>query len=208
MVDEVRRRIQQETLGASRPSRRPVVRHPPAAAHRRGTPVRPRTRAHRRRSGGRRSRRRGLVRLDDKSSCAWCTAPVTRTPPAPRRPTLTTSPAPPTSPKPTASHARSDGGKTPCSPATAATASATLGPKPSTGPMKKVKRVGHGFRNLRNYRLRLLLHCGGVSWQHQPATRLRGRAPQIAVQSPISPDPTRRSVGAHASYTDEPCGAS
>ncbi len=48
------------------------------------------------------------------------------------------------------------------------------------GLMKKVKRVGHGFRNLRNYRLRLLLHCGGVAWQHQPAARLRGRAPQIA----------------------------
>jgi hypothetical protein len=48
------------------------------------------------------------------------------------------------------------------------------------GLIKKVKRVGHGFRNLRNYRLRLLLHCGGVNWQHQPAAKLRGRAPQIA----------------------------
>jgi transposase len=47
------------------------------------------------------------------------------------------------------------------------------------GLMKKTKRVGHGFRNLRNYRLRLLLHCGGVNWQHQPAARLRGRTPQI-----------------------------
>jgi transposase len=26
--------------------------------------------------------------------------------------------------------------------------------------IKKVKRVGHGFRNVHNYRLRLLLHCG------------------------------------------------
>ncbi len=48
------------------------------------------------------------------------------------------------------------------------------------GLMKKVKRVGHGFRNLRNYRLRLLLHCGGIAWQDQPAARLRRRAPQIA----------------------------
>jgi hypothetical protein len=48
------------------------------------------------------------------------------------------------------------------------------------GLMKKIKRIGHGFRNLRNYRLRLLLHCGGVNWQHQPTARLRGRAPQIA----------------------------
>jgi len=26
--------------------------------------------------------------------------------------------------------------------------------------IKKIKRVGHGFRNVQNYRLRLLLHCG------------------------------------------------
>ena len=30
--------------------------------------------------------------------------------------------------------------------------------------VKKIKRVGHGFRNFDNYRLRLLLHCG-VQWQ-------------------------------------------
>lgn len=45
---------------------------------------------------------------------------------------------------------------------------------------KKVKRVGHGFRNLHNYRLRLLLHCGGVTWHDQPAARLRKRTPQVA----------------------------
>jgi hypothetical protein len=33
--------------------------------------------------------------------------------------------------------------------------------------IKKVKRVGHGFRNFANYRLRLLLHCG-VRWQTPP----------------------------------------
>jgi transposase len=27
--------------------------------------------------------------------------------------------------------------------------------------IRNVKRVGHGFRNFANYRLRLLLHCGG-----------------------------------------------
>ena len=47
------------------------------------------------------------------------------------------------------------------------------------GLMKKVKRIGHGFRNLHNYRLRLLLHCGGVTWQDQPAARLRKRTPRI-----------------------------
>ena len=45
--------------------------------------------------------------------------------------------------------------------------------------MKTVQRIGHGFCNLRNYRLRLLLHCGGVMWQHQPAARLRKRTPRI-----------------------------
>jgi transposase len=44
--------------------------------------------------------------------------------------------------------------------------------------IKKVLRVAHGFRNLDNYRLRLLLHCG-VKWQTPPATRIRGRAPRL-----------------------------
>jgi transposase len=41
--------------------------------------------------------------------------------------------------------------------------------------IKQIKRVGRGFTNLNNYRLRLLLRCGGVNWQDQPATRLRKR---------------------------------
>jgi len=45
--------------------------------------------------------------------------------------------------------------------------------------VKKIKRVGHGFRNFTNYRLRLLLHCG-VTWQDQPTARLRGRPRSIA----------------------------
>jgi transposase len=40
--------------------------------------------------------------------------------------------------------------------------------------IKKVKRVGHGFRNFDNYRLRLLLHCG-VRWQTHQTARLRTR---------------------------------
>lgn len=40
--------------------------------------------------------------------------------------------------------------------------------------IKKIKRVGHGFRNFTNYRLRLLLHCGTV-WDAPPTTMLRGR---------------------------------
>jgi transposase len=42
-------------------------------------------------------------------------------------------------------------------------------------PIKKVKRVGHGFRNFSNYRLRLLLYCG-VRWQTHRTTRLRSRS--------------------------------
>ena len=45
--------------------------------------------------------------------------------------------------------------------------------------IKKIKRVGHGFRNFDNYRLRLLLHCG-VDWHTQPTTRIRGRLPRLA----------------------------
>jgi len=44
--------------------------------------------------------------------------------------------------------------------------------------IKKVKRVGHGFRNFHNYRLRLLLHCG-VRWQTHRTARLRGRSPRL-----------------------------
>ena len=45
--------------------------------------------------------------------------------------------------------------------------------------IKKVKRVGHGYRNFTNYRLRLLLHCG-VTWQTPPVTPIRGRLPRLA----------------------------
>jgi transposase len=43
--------------------------------------------------------------------------------------------------------------------------------------IKKIKRVGHGFRNFNNYRLRLLLHCG-VEWHTIRATPIRGRLPR------------------------------
>lgn len=49
--------------------------------------------------------------------------------------------------------------------------------------IKKVKRSGHGFRNLDNYRLRLLLNTGldwrTVHWQAAPATPIRGRSPRL-----------------------------
>jgi transposase len=45
--------------------------------------------------------------------------------------------------------------------------------------IKKIKRVGYGFRNFDNYRLRLLLHCG-VDWDTIRATPIRGRLPRLA----------------------------
>jgi transposase len=44
--------------------------------------------------------------------------------------------------------------------------------------VKKVKRCGHGFRTFEHYRLRVLLHAGGVTWPQRPSPpRIRTRAP-------------------------------
>jgi transposase len=44
--------------------------------------------------------------------------------------------------------------------------------------VKKVKRCGHGFRSIEHYRLRVLLHAGGVTWPTRPQPpRIRTRAP-------------------------------
>ncbi len=44
--------------------------------------------------------------------------------------------------------------------------------------VKRVKRCGHGFKKFENYRLRVLLHAGGVSWPSKPRPpRIRTRAP-------------------------------
>ncbi len=44
--------------------------------------------------------------------------------------------------------------------------------------VKKVKRCGHGFRTFEHYRLRVLLHAGGVTWPARPRPpRIRTRAP-------------------------------
>ncbi len=43
--------------------------------------------------------------------------------------------------------------------------------------IKRIKRVGFGFRNFANYRLRLLLHCG-IAWQHVSTPRIRGHKPR------------------------------
>jgi transposase len=44
--------------------------------------------------------------------------------------------------------------------------------------IKKVMRVGHGFRNFANYRPRLRLHCS-TRWQTHRTARLRHRSPRL-----------------------------
>jgi transposase len=55
----------------------------------------------------------------------------------------------------------------------------------STGPVEaqnliteNFRRIGHGFRNFANYRLRLFLHSG-VEWNTRPTARIRGRHPRL-----------------------------
>lgn len=61
-----------------------------------------------------------------------------------------------------------------------ATGGASNGPTEAVNlAIKQIKRVGRGFTNFDNYRLRLLLHCG-VTWHDDRAARLRGRAPRFA----------------------------
>jgi transposase len=60
------------------------------------------------------------------------------------------------------------------------TAGVSNGPTEAiNGLIKKVKRVGHGYRNFNNYRLRLLLHCG-TDWNTPIVTPIRGRLPRLA----------------------------
>src|SRR5918994_671522 len=45
--------------------------------------------------------------------------------------------------------------------------------------IKNIKRLGFGFRNFDNYRLRLLLRCG-APWQHRHVASIRPRQPRIS----------------------------
>ena len=46
--------------------------------------------------------------------------------------------------------------------------------------VKQVKRAGRGFTSFEHYRLRVLLHAGGVIWpQRPPPPRIRTRSPQL-----------------------------
>ncbi|MCZ7525167.1 MAG: transposase [Acidimicrobiia bacterium] len=52
--------------------------------------------------------------------------------------------------------------------------------------VKKVKRCGHGFRTFEHYRLRVLLHAGGVTWPARPRPpRIRTRAPPLTRVGPV-----------------------
>ena len=44
--------------------------------------------------------------------------------------------------------------------------------------VKNIKRLGFGFRNFDNYRLRLLLRCG-APWQHRAVAPIRPRHPRV-----------------------------
>ena len=59
------------------------------------------------------------------------------------------------------------------------TAGASNGPTEAMNLLiDKIRRLGHGFRNYDNYRLRLLLYCG-VDWQTDPTPRIRRRRPRM-----------------------------
>jgi transposase len=45
--------------------------------------------------------------------------------------------------------------------------------------IKNIKRLGFGFRNFENYRLRLLLRCG-APWKTRPVASIRPRQPRIS----------------------------
>lgn len=44
--------------------------------------------------------------------------------------------------------------------------------------VEKTRRIGYGYRNFTNYRLRLLLACG-VDWHTAPTPRIRNRRPRL-----------------------------
>jgi transposase len=69
-----------------------------------------------------------------------------------------------------------------------------------TNLIKNIKRLGFGFRNFDNYRLRLLLCCG-TPWHTHPVASIRPRQPRISAQSPMTWAATRaaRRQGARSS---------
>lgn len=61
-----------------------------------------------------------------------------------------------------------------------ATGGASNGPTEAVNLIiEKTRRLGHGFRNWHNYRLRLLLRCGGIRWNTLTTPRIRSRHPRL-----------------------------
>ena len=59
------------------------------------------------------------------------------------------------------------------------TAGASNGPTEAINlQVEKIRRTAHGFRNFRNYRLRLLLYSG-VVWQTPRTAQIRTRRPRL-----------------------------
>lgn len=59
------------------------------------------------------------------------------------------------------------------------TAGASNGPTEAMNLLvEKIRRIGHGFRNFDNHRLRLLLSCG-LTWHDRGALRIRTRRPRF-----------------------------
>ena len=66
--------------------------------------------------------------------------------------------------------------------------------------VKNVKRLGFGFRNFENYRLRLLLRCGAPR-QHHTVAPIRPRHPRVSAQRrqrPVSSGVVRWGAGGRA----------
>ena len=64
------------------------------------------------------------------------------------------------------------------------TAGVSNGPTEAIKLTKKIKRVGHGFRNFDNYRLRLLLYCG-VEWNNSPSHTDRRQPTTLVCVEPL-----------------------
>ncbi len=52
--------------------------------------------------------------------------------------------------------------------------------------IKKIKRIGHGFRSFRTYRLRVPLYAGDVKWDTPSTVKVRTRRARLVAQSRYS----------------------
>jgi transposase len=178
-LDQVRRRVQNETKGHRGRKGRPAVSDPQAAIERQRTP----------RPQGQDRMLLGLRVGDpyDEVAGAWLAKESVRdvylvddppTPPPSRqdhhrlpRRRRRRDPSPRPHPRPVADR----------DPQPSSGTGASNGPTEGLNlVIKKVKRAGHGFHRFDHYRLRCLLHAGGITWPNRPSPpRIRTR------QSPL-----------------------